>query len=99
MSKSYDVCEELCRRCTFRAQEGAFVIYHCDYALATEKCRLDVPGTCTHFVEDERYDERAEWAKREERRIKLQKQKEKYREAHKDEYRRPVGRPKKEREW
>ena len=92
---SYKVCKELCERCRFRSEDYIFSFYRCDYALATEKCRLDPPGICTHFIEDEKYDEKEVWRKREERRIKLQK----YKDEHKPEYTRPVGRPKKQREW
>lgn len=90
--KSYKVGEELCRRCKYRASESTFYIHKCDYAFVMEKCRLDAPGTCTHFVEDERYDEREYFLKLEEKKLKLAK----YREEHKPIYTRPVGRPKKE---
>ena len=86
----HKVNEELCAGCRYRAREGAFQIYHCDYALIKRKCRLDPPGTCSHYERDENYDpaeaaRRAEAAKKS-RRI--------YREAHKPKASKPRGRPK-----
>ena len=89
---TYEVNKKLCRSCIYRARKDAFEVYHCEYALATGKCRLDPPGICTHFEQDKSYSSREVQRARE---IKLAKLK-KYRDEHKVKSTRPVGRPKKE---
>ena len=87
---SYKVCTELCATCENRAIGAAFEIYHCEYALAKGKCRLDPQGMCSHYEPDENYD--PEEARRRIEAVRLRNRK--YKEEHKVKSERPRGRPK-----
>ena len=92
MREAHEVNEELCRSCKNRAADGAFEIYHCDYVLINGKCRLDPPGTCSHYIKDENYDP----SKAEEKKEQGREVRRLYKLTHHKKSSRPVGRPKKE---
>jgi hypothetical protein len=90
----HKVGKELCKSCKFRSGYYAFRDFNrCEYALVTEKCRLDPPGTCSHYLKDENYDPNSEEEKREKRIEAMRIRRERMPKS-----KRPVGRPKKREE-
>ncbi len=89
----HKVSAKLCAGCEYRAREGAFTVYHCDYASIVGECRLDPVGTCSHYKRDKNNNplevKRRADAARERRKT--------YKEEHKPKSTRPRGRPRKEK--